>query len=720
MTFLAIGAGAALALLLAGAERPPSDCYTSADQAALHGLRSDAQECGADADCLKRVDQAWKAVLRKHAHDAAAHRLYQTFGPTTAAEKTAYYKEILEARPAEAFALTSYGRSLPKDKPADSIEYYKKALAVDPGYMPAHLALASIFAGRSGEEHRDAERAASHLRAALAVCPKESDALELVWTLGDVKLAGEIAAARRRTVESSATADMLKEFPQLWKLEFRAVPPSEHAALRERIAADLKHLEGLKLQDQARWWEVLEEGYESAGNDTKRRAVQQEMRKRFPCEPASLSVEAAEWDKEHPAPANRNDEAAQKAYWKSQYDFAVEQTVRCPDYVASWQRRVLALKHLDLPDADAAASVDGLLKVLSRVIAPLSRQVHQSAMETILNRGLKPAPLADLLDRWQAFPAPVVRPPTRAAGDKQAEEKDRLFRESHLRRERFARLLLQGRVENRLDRKSDRDATIARMKELIAALPTDSPSVRGELRQAEAQLAWLRAETAEAEGRTADAMVFYRKAYEGLSYDAELVRVTRAALKRLGASDEALADLVVPKRTYVTGPSGSMRWTTVERKVPAVSLDTSAGKWSPDSLKGKRTLINFWATWCGPCKDELPELQKLHEKMKGRNDIAVLTFNVDENPALVEPFVKEHKYTFPVVYANAFWDGLDVDKGIPTNWIVDADGVVRAENRGFGVMGAARWAEQVLAKLEGKAEEKKSPATDTVIVHDRP
>ena len=67
---------------------------------------------------------------------------------------------------------------------------------------------------------------------------------------------------------------------------------------------------------------------------------------------------------------------------------------------------------------------------------------------------------------------------------------------------------------------------------------------------------------------------------------------------------------------------------------------------------------------------ELPHIEKLYQMTKERKDIQVVTFNVDENPGLVHPFLKQHQYKFPVLLAHSSlapcWTG-----GIPQNWIVD-------------------------------------------------
>ena len=86
-------------------------------------------------------------------------------------------------------------------------------------------------------------------------------------------------------------------------------------------------------------------------------------------------------------------------------------------------------------------------------------------------------------------------------------------------------------------------------------------------------------------------------------------------------------------------------WDTKNTALNAFELTDLQGRnWSLADLKGKVAFINVWATWCGPCREELPYVQKLTKQLKGRNDVVVLTLNTDEEVGKVEPFMKENKY----------------------------------------------------------------------------
>jgi len=111
------------------------------------------------------------------------------------------------------------------------------------------------------------------------------------------------------------------------------------------------------------------------------------------------------------------------------------------------------------------------------------------------------------------------------------------------------------------------------------------------------------------------------------------------------------------------------------------------------SLKGKIVVVDFWATWCGPCKASFPYLQKVHEKYRDNDKVVFLAVDTWERekdiPATVEnarKFMAEHKYTFPVVFdlitGKKVAEKYEVE-GIPTKFIIDKKGNVAFKNIGF-------------------------------------
>ena len=98
--------------------------------------------------------------------------------------------------------------------------------------------------------------------------------------------------------------------------------------------------------------------------------------------------------------------------------------------------------------------------------------------------------------------------------------------------------------------------------------------------------------------------------------------------------------------------------------------------------KGKVIVANFWATWCGPCRIEMPELEKTMVKYKEDKDVIFLAINTDDDRNYVDPYVKGQKIKLPVVYAN-YLDGYFGINSIPTTMIFDRNGQVSFRQAGF-------------------------------------
>jgi thiol-disulfide isomerase/thioredoxin len=128
-------------------------------------------------------------------------------------------------------------------------------------------------------------------------------------------------------------------------------------------------------------------------------------------------------------------------------------------------------------------------------------------------------------------------------------------------------------------------------------------------------------------------------------------------------------------------------------------LDLSGKRWTDADLKGKITFINVWATWCGPCRGELPHLQKLQEKLRGDPGVQLLTLNIDGNPGLVAPFMARNGFTFPALPAEEYVARLLEQVGVPRNWIVDREGRIIREQVGFGGEGE-NWITDALAEIQ--------------------
>jgi thiol-disulfide isomerase/thioredoxin len=146
-------------------------------------------------------------------------------------------------------------------------------------------------------------------------------------------------------------------------------------------------------------------------------------------------------------------------------------------------------------------------------------------------------------------------------------------------------------------------------------------------------------------------------------------------------------------------------WNELDEPLEPFQLQDLEGRtWTVDDLKGRTTLINIWATWCGPCRAELPHIQELHEEWKERDDVRVITFDMDHSIGGVAPYLEKEGYDFPVLLAIDYLQELGVN-GIPQTWLIDARGHVRKKNMGFGSELAEEWVADVKKQVEALGAE---------------
>ena len=104
-------------------------------------------------------------------------------------------------------------------------------------------------------------------------------------------------------------------------------------------------------------------------------------------------------------------------------------------------------------------------------------------------------------------------------------------------------------------------------------------------------------------------------------------------------------------------------------------------------LRGKVVLLNFWATWCGPCRVEMPAMEKLYRAFS-RNDFEILAVSTDAQGASVtRPFQQENRLTFPILHDADYRVGLTYGaRSLPMTFMVDRQGIVRHQ-----IFGARDW-----------------------------
>jgi len=110
--------------------------------------------------------------------------------------------------------------------------------------------------------------------------------------------------------------------------------------------------------------------------------------------------------------------------------------------------------------------------------------------------------------------------------------------------------------------------------------------------------------------------------------------------------------------------------------------DLDGSSLSLSSLQDKPVVINFWATWCGPCKEEMPLLDQF--AIDYSDEMVVLGVNFAESPDVVARFVKEERIGFPILLdESGNVNNLYFVRNYPTTFFIDGEGVLRAQHIGL-------------------------------------
>jgi thiol-disulfide isomerase/thioredoxin len=133
---------------------------------------------------------------------------------------------------------------------------------------------------------------------------------------------------------------------------------------------------------------------------------------------------------------------------------------------------------------------------------------------------------------------------------------------------------------------------------------------------------------------------------------------------------------------------------------PAFQLSSSAGKQvSLDSLKGKIVLVNFWASWCGPCRKEMPVLEQLNRQYHNKG-VALLGVNVEPDSAAATDWLKATPVSFPILFdVDSKVSKLYQVEGMPNTVILDRKGNVRYIHRGYQPGAENEYLDQIRALI---------------------
>lgn len=164
-------------------------------------------------------------------------------------------------------------------------------------------------------------------------------------------------------------------------------------------------------------------------------------------------------------------------------------------------------------------------------------------------------------------------------------------------------------------------------------------------------------------------------------------RTTRAKFLSTGRVTRLWVFVLVLTTSVASAEPGLKPWTGAN-PAPPIELKTLDGQpFTLEQMRGKVVLVNFWATWCEPCVEEMPSMQKLRARLAGK-PFEVIAVNHQEGEPRIRGFLKKVPLDFPIVRDT---DGA-VTRGwqariFPSSYLVDAEGKIR-----YVLAGATDWA----------------------------
>jgi len=648
----------------------------------------------------------WQDLLKKYPHDFHLQRRYQDerrnglFYDRDAL--LTEYRAQAEKSPDDAAANYFYARLLVGRHTKEAIEVFDKLVNRAPEFPWSYLELAQIY---NYPNFRDATKLQENFKTWITKCPASMNGFSLISRTGNKQLMSDAAQRLRARLESSTAEDDLGYWDDLWTISFKLKSVPEYQQVGEAIAEDLKRIRARNLNTKE-WLLALQAGYKQTGDKANQRWADDELVGLFPKSQTARRMIQTRWHDENPYPKAEDSEEKKQAYHQALVQITSEWLKQWPNDEGIWSTRVYSLSEIESSsNVDVETAYNEYAKAheqnegYSYSIPPIEVAVAR----LFLKRGFHLERVPELLQKADSETEQIDKSERGSDLYPRPEGSD----DGNLRYVHWESWPLLAEAYARLNQLAKAQKVLALMTEdLKQQKPADKekPGYAGD----QATFWKTSAKVAEAEGHKLDALMAYQTALTFRPKSAtpkpgkkdELSENAQRVWKELGGTEQGWQAYLARNESSKNKPEAAeiATWDSKNTLLPDFDLaDLKGRNWKLADLKGKVVFINLWATWCGPCRSELPLVQKLSEQMKDNKDVVVLTLNIDENLGLVEPFMKENKYTFPVILGQAYAEGLGVFS-IPRNWVVSIDGKVMFEGIGFGYDGD-EWMKKALATI---------------------
>jgi thiol-disulfide isomerase/thioredoxin len=133
---------------------------------------------------------------------------------------------------------------------------------------------------------------------------------------------------------------------------------------------------------------------------------------------------------------------------------------------------------------------------------------------------------------------------------------------------------------------------------------------------------------------------------------------------------------------------------------PPISLPSVNGNFSLESLKGKVVYLDFWASWCGPCRQSFPWMNSMHKKYSSQG-LVIVAVNLDQSASDATRFLEKTPADFLVAFDEKGLSPISYGvRGMPTSLVIDRNGKVIAKHMGFNNEQREKLEQMILSALE--------------------
>jgi len=568
-------------------------------------------------------------------------------------------------------ALAELGRNT-----AQSISRLDRAIERAPSFGLPHLLLAQIYSATS---HADAAKVKLHLDRFESACPESVRAFPSLRWSKDAALLAQTAARIRRNLKDRTDPEALAAYSILWGLEAAQGKSDEQAENVARLKQDVARLLAPEVPRNAAWLSTIQSvKFLQDGVGEYPGTAGREIAARYPNSAAGVSGAYAKAVGANPYPRDGTP-AQMAAFWRKPWQAALPLARQRPGSLsiaaiaASSVVRDTSATPAEIHDAIAAflaatkADPDGINSLPPQPIGIAQTLAERGIPEDI--PALVDAGFAAIERDFSPGRANDVVPGRSAEVLTHMREQMNLWGYNALS-EAYIRL---GRLAGVADLLLKQEDILNRIRPADSAPSGDKSRFAAD----EASFWYLKGLFAEAEHRQADALIDYRNSisifpprHPSPDRRDQVMQSAQRVWKELGGTAQGWNDWAAHSSlaSFDSGSGATNAW----NKLPAdlTFTDTLGRQYKPADLATRTALVTLWASWCGPCRAELPYFEKLYRQFQGRDDIVLLAFNVDDDIKNMNQALAELKLSIPAVYAAPFVYSMLAPMAIPANWLL--------------------------------------------------